>query len=604
MAAPPVFRAVSGPVIRPAHSWAGNGRSQVIQGLFQSRPFSFAAIGPGAIQAKSAIQRRPGVDAFQVDLRPPSGGWPLPRDVQAKMEAALGANFSDVRVHVGPEASAIGALAFTWGSDLHFAPGQYNPHTPHGQFLLGHELAHVVQQRAGRVANPFGSGVAVVQDHALEAEADRLGRMASTSRVHDVGSYASTSFASQNSESTGNKIITRKANPTAQYAARAPQPNGSGWDIQVAVQGTPQPVRDAFLEAEADRLGRPKAMLHSNSSVERVLGREIDAQAQMGAQGTAVNCKLARHQLAQPSRELLTPVPQTGIAPRLPALQTKAASLMGGSRNRASSAIQCLRTSLFYVNHGAENINPHYDDVHITQLEPSEINNPSNLPHLAQAGELMHLTFRSTAYRSHVVHWFYSRISHGWRAHKYNEGCPDPRAGDASALRERAIKFSFGPSLADFIVFKPAKKKKGKGPGSGSPSSSVPAPASSSARPLLPPPPLAAAAAPLPRLAMSASQNLPWRWDEDYGRGSAAPAVAHVPVPAPSLPVARMPPIGPAGLNAAADPAVPGFRRGGSAFGPVGPIGPAGLNAAADPIVPGFGRGGSPAGPIGPPRRP
>jgi hypothetical protein len=26
---------------------------------------------------------------------------------------------------VGPEASAIGALAFTWGADLHFAPGQY-----------------------------------------------------------------------------------------------------------------------------------------------------------------------------------------------------------------------------------------------------------------------------------------------------------------------------------------------------------------------------------------------------------------------------------------------------------------------------------------------
>jgi hypothetical protein len=155
----------------------------VVQGLFRARPFSFSAINSGAVQKKAAIQCRPGIDAFQVDLRPKSGGWPLPRDVQAKMEAALGANFSDVRVHVGPEASAIGALAFTWGSDLHFAPGQYNPHTPQGQFLLGHELAHVVQQRAGRVANPFGSGVAVVQDHALEAEADRLGRMASMSSV-------------------------------------------------------------------------------------------------------------------------------------------------------------------------------------------------------------------------------------------------------------------------------------------------------------------------------------------------------------------------------------------------------------------------------------
>ena len=160
------------------------GRSRVVQGIFKSRPFSFQTINPGvhqgAVQKKPAGASRPGVDAFQVDLRPRSGGWPLPRDVQAKMEAALGANFSDVRVHVGPEASAIGAVAFTWGSDVHFAPGQYNPHTPHGQFLLGHELAHVVQQRAGRVSNPFGSGVAVVQDRALEAEADRLGRMAST----------------------------------------------------------------------------------------------------------------------------------------------------------------------------------------------------------------------------------------------------------------------------------------------------------------------------------------------------------------------------------------------------------------------------------------
>lgn len=164
------------PVLQPA-----GPRGRVVQGMFQARPFSFAAVHPGAVQRKPAINHRPGVDAFQVDLRPKFGGWPLPRDVQAKMEAALGANFSDVRIHVGPEASAIGAIAFTWGSDIHFAPGQYNPHTPHGQFLLGHELAHVVQQRAGRVPNPFGSGVAVVQDQMLEAEADRLGRMASTS---------------------------------------------------------------------------------------------------------------------------------------------------------------------------------------------------------------------------------------------------------------------------------------------------------------------------------------------------------------------------------------------------------------------------------------
>jgi GNAT superfamily N-acetyltransferase len=96
------------------------------------------------------------------------------------MEAAFGTSFADVRVHVGPEAASIGALAFTHGSDLYFAPGQYNPQTQHGQRLLGHELAHVLQQRAGRVHNPLGSGLAVVQDAALEAEAERKGQRAAT----------------------------------------------------------------------------------------------------------------------------------------------------------------------------------------------------------------------------------------------------------------------------------------------------------------------------------------------------------------------------------------------------------------------------------------
>ena len=126
---------------------------------------------PQTIQRKSGN----GVEAFQVPLQPKSGGQPIPDQVRAKMETAFGMDFSDVRVHVGQEASSIGAIAYTWGTNIHFAPGQYNPHTIQGQKLLGHELWHVVQQKSGRVSNPFGGGVAVVQDHALEAEADRMG---------------------------------------------------------------------------------------------------------------------------------------------------------------------------------------------------------------------------------------------------------------------------------------------------------------------------------------------------------------------------------------------------------------------------------------------
>jgi hypothetical protein len=94
------------------------------------------------------------------------------------MEAAFRADFSAVRIHEGPQAGRIGAIAFTAGSHIYFAPGRFQPHSSAGQQLLGHELAHVLQQRSGRVTNPFTNGVAVVQNPALEAEAERLGHIA------------------------------------------------------------------------------------------------------------------------------------------------------------------------------------------------------------------------------------------------------------------------------------------------------------------------------------------------------------------------------------------------------------------------------------------
>ena len=144
-----------------------------------SNQISSPRSSPHTIQRKA----QPGVEAFRVPMRQKSGGLPLPDDVRTKMETAFSADFSDVRVHIGREATALGAIAYTWGTNIHFAPGQYNPHTLQGQKLLGHELWHVLQQKSGRVKNPFGGGVAVVQDHALEAEADRMGIKAALTQV-------------------------------------------------------------------------------------------------------------------------------------------------------------------------------------------------------------------------------------------------------------------------------------------------------------------------------------------------------------------------------------------------------------------------------------
>jgi hypothetical protein len=103
----------------------------------------------------------------------------MPAAVQAKMESAFGVDFSAVRIHPGSQAAAIGALAFTRGTDIHFAPGQYRPHEGRGQEILGHELAHVVQQSQGRVhATTQAMGLAINDDPALEREADEKGRRA------------------------------------------------------------------------------------------------------------------------------------------------------------------------------------------------------------------------------------------------------------------------------------------------------------------------------------------------------------------------------------------------------------------------------------------
>jgi hypothetical protein len=77
-------------------------------------------------------------------------GMPLDDAYRAVIEPRFGYDFSNVRVHTGrkPSESAhsLNALAYTAGSNIVFAEGQYKPETSSGQHLLAHELAHVIQQ--------------------------------------------------------------------------------------------------------------------------------------------------------------------------------------------------------------------------------------------------------------------------------------------------------------------------------------------------------------------------------------------------------------------------------------------------------------------------
>ncbi|WP_081671084.1 DUF4157 domain-containing protein, partial [Sporocytophaga myxococcoides] len=109
-------------------------------------------------------------------------GSQMPHAVKAKMEAAFNADFSNVKIHEGDKAASMGAWAYAQGENIHFAPGKYNPNSTGGQELLGHELAHVVQQREGRVKGTMqAKGPTVNDDPALENEADELGFLAAHS---------------------------------------------------------------------------------------------------------------------------------------------------------------------------------------------------------------------------------------------------------------------------------------------------------------------------------------------------------------------------------------------------------------------------------------
>ncbi|HEU4511085.1 MAG TPA: DUF4157 domain-containing protein [Pyrinomonadaceae bacterium] len=93
---------------------------------------------------------------------------------KSRMEAAFGANFSNVRIHTDAKAhrlsNSLNARAFTIGSDIAFGSGEYNPGTPVGDALIAHELAHVTQQCGAQPAAPLQKNQ--TNSSALEEDAD------------------------------------------------------------------------------------------------------------------------------------------------------------------------------------------------------------------------------------------------------------------------------------------------------------------------------------------------------------------------------------------------------------------------------------------------
>jgi len=95
-------------------------------------------------------------------------GRPLPDSTRQEMEAAFGADFSAVRIHNDSNASqaarSLNANAFTYGNQVFFDQGQYDPESQAGKNLIAHELAHTLQQQnTSRTVARDGEGRTTLQ---------------------------------------------------------------------------------------------------------------------------------------------------------------------------------------------------------------------------------------------------------------------------------------------------------------------------------------------------------------------------------------------------------------------------------------------------------
>lgn len=103
---------------------------------------------------------------------PGSVGEPLAPRLRAQLETAFDADLSAVRIHrdaaARQAARRFGAAAFASGTAIYFGAGSFDPASRPGRALIGHELAHVLQQTgrvgsAGRIAATRVDGGGMIQ---------------------------------------------------------------------------------------------------------------------------------------------------------------------------------------------------------------------------------------------------------------------------------------------------------------------------------------------------------------------------------------------------------------------------------------------------------
>ena len=146
--------------------------------LLKKASSSTAGFSPILMKRDAAVSKDKATDPSNFK----GAGMPLEPSIGTGMGAFFAADFSNVRVHTGGGVdgalAAVGARAMTQGSDVYFRTGEYEPDSNQGRELIGHELAHVIQQSDGRSSGLNAKAEDGSTRNSLEGEADQKGAAA------------------------------------------------------------------------------------------------------------------------------------------------------------------------------------------------------------------------------------------------------------------------------------------------------------------------------------------------------------------------------------------------------------------------------------------
>jgi hypothetical protein len=249
----------------------------------------------------------------------------LPQATRARMERAFGQDFDEVVIYPdSPEATGA-TRALTRGNEIHFRAGAYEPGTAAGDWLIAHELAHVVQQTA-RPDQSAGR-------RALESEADLAASAILAGRSAAVSLGASTSAALAFSDSEDHDVDADEQDAATTGAPAAEAPAGTG---AAAVPALEQGA-DTAPEAETD----DAALLDEiRTPVAAEAGPGGGASGGIGGGGG----EAVPEEAAVP--EVSGQPPEQGLAALQGARPDKLASALDGVRSAASSEVSQERSAL------------------------------------------------------------------------------------------------------------------------------------------------------------------------------------------------------------------------------------------------------------------